>query len=196
MHKLWFTNIGLSSGKPISFMSNFLNSFFVLSTFWQSFQRENFTIILPFFLLIRWQASILFPSIGQPTFSKIFKTFYFKSPPLTLRGRPTNSKHSCLEYWAFAQHWRSMETSLSESTEFTCLATVSSDWSFSKFSLNLRIWSIISLLAASISVCWDSTIEIRSFFSSLSKVSSTYFDIIEIFISYRRLVIKVVKSTP
>ena len=110
MHKLWFTNIGLSSGKPISFMSNFLNSFFVVSTFWQSFQRENFTIILPFFLLIRWQASILFPSIGQPTFSNIFKTFRSKSPSLTLQGTPTSSKHSRLEYWAFAQHWRSMES--------------------------------------------------------------------------------------
>ena len=55
---------------------------------------------------------------------------------------------------------------------------------------------IISLLAASISVCWDSTIEIIPFFSSLSKVSSVYFDIIEIFISYRRLVIKVAKTTP
>ena len=183
VHKLWFTNIGLSSGKPISFMSNFLNSFFVLSTFWQSFQRENFTIILPFFLLIRWQASILFPSIGQPTFSNIFKTFCSKSPSLTLQGTPTSSKHSRLEYWAFAQHWCSMETSLSGSTECTYLATVSSDWSFSKFSLNLHIWSIILLLAASISVCWDSNIEIRSFFSSLSKDSSVYFDIIGIFIS-------------
>ena len=139
------------------------------------------------FLLMRWQASILFPSIGQPTFSDIFKTFSSKSPSLTLRGAPTNPKHSRLEYWAFAQHWRSMETSLSESIEFTCLAVVSLDCSFSKSSLNLRIWSIIWLLEASISVCWDSTIEIRFFFSSLPRVSSVYSDVIEIFISYRRL---------
>ena len=136
-----------------------------------------------FVLLIRWQVSILFPSTGQPTFSNIFKIFFSKCPSLTLRGTPTRSKHSRLEYWAFAQHWCSMETSLSGSTECTYLATVSSDWSFSKFSLNLHIWSIILLLAASISVCWDSNIEIRSFFSSLSEDSSVYFEIIGIFIS-------------
>ena len=124
MHKLWFTNIGLSSGKPISFMSNFLNSFFAFSTFWQSFRRENLTIMLSFFLLIRWQVSILFPSIGQPTFSNIFKTFPSKLPSLTLWGTPTNPKHSHLDYWALAQHWRSMETSLSENAEFICLAIV------------------------------------------------------------------------
>ena len=177
-------------------MSNFFNSFFALSTFWQSFRRENFTIILSLFLLLRWQALILFPSIRQPTLSNIFKTFSSTSPSLTLWGEPTSSKHSHLQYCAFAQHWRSMEKSLLDSTEFTCLVTVSSDWNYSKFSLNLRIWSIISLLAASLSICFYRTIEIRFFFSSLSEVSSVFFDIIEIFISYRRLVIKVVKTKP
>ena len=169
------------------FMSNFFNSFFALSTFWQSFRRENFTIILSLFILLRWQTLILFPSIGQPTFSNIFQTFSSTSLSLALWGEPTSSKHSYLQCCAF---------SLLESTDFTCLATVSSDWSYSKFSLNLRIWSIILLLAASLSVCWYRTIEMRFFFSSLSKVSSVFFDIIEMFISYRRSVIKVVKTKP
>ena len=74
-----------------------------------------------------------------------------------------------LPYWAFAQNWRSKETNLLESREFTCLSTVSWNCSFWKFS---------------------------SILSSLSKVSSVYCDIIEIFISYRRLVVKVVRITP
>ena len=50
------------------------------------------------FLLIGWQSSILFPALEQPIFSNIFKTFSSKSPSLALRGTPTNSKHSRLEY--------------------------------------------------------------------------------------------------
>ena len=152
VHKIWFTNIGLSSGKPISFMSNFHNSFFALSMFWQTFREGKFHNYSFLCLLIQWQASILFPSTGQPTFLNIFKTFFSKSPLLTLRSTPTNSKHSRLEYWAFPQRWNSTETNFSESTEF-------------------------------------------NFFSSFSKVYSVYFDI-EIFVSYRRLTIKVVKIKP
>ena len=108
----------MSSGKPIFFMPDFLTSFFALSIFWQPFRREDLTIILSFFhffIPIRWQASLLFPSIGKPTFSNIVKTFSSKSQSLRQEGTPTNSKHSRLEQGAFDQHWPSMGTSLSES---------------------------------------------------------------------------------
>ena len=55
----------------------------------------------------------MFLSIGQP-FQISLKPFPPSRLSLTLQGTPTNSEHSHLEYWGFAQQWRSMETSLLE----------------------------------------------------------------------------------
>ena len=38
------------------------------------------------------------------------------------------SRHSLLEYWAFAQHWRSILVSLFDKGEFTFRETANSDW--------------------------------------------------------------------
>ena len=91
------------------------------------------------FLLVRWKASILFPSIGQPTFWNIF---------------------------------------------------------FLHVLQNLPIWSIISLLAASIFGLLGQHYWNKIFFQQLIQSFSVYFDIIEIFTSYRILVVKVVIITP
>ena len=150
------------SGKQVYFISNFLNSFFALSTFWQS---------LHFFFFFAYpMASFNIISLNRAANPfKYFKNLFLQvavTSNMSCTHQLINT-YLCLEYWAIAQHWPFMETSLAESTEFTCLETVSSDCSFSKCWLNLRIWSVISLLAASISVCWDSTIETRYFFQQL-----------------------------
>ena len=92
-----------------------------------------------FFLLVRWKASILFPSIRQPTF---WNVFFLHVPP------------------------------------------------------NLPIWSIISPLAASIFGLLGQHYWNKIFFQQLIQSFSVYFDITEIFTSYRILAVKVVKITP
>ena len=62
----------------------------------------------------------------QPIFWKIDSTFVSKFLSSTYRGISATSKRSLLEYWAFAQHWRSTVTILLQSSLFTRLVTTSS----------------------------------------------------------------------
>ena len=74
----------------------------------------------------------------QPIFWKIDSSFVSKFLSSTCRGIPATSKHSLLEYWAFAQHWRSIVTTLLQSSLVTRLVTTSS--------LNLLIIKFIHFL--------------------------------------------------
>ena len=137
------------------------------------------------FLPSRWQASIKVGSIVQPTFWKIDNTFVSKFLSSTCRYIPTTFKHSLLDYWAFAQHWRSIVTTLLESSLFTRLVTTSYAWSLAKLSLNLRISWSMALLSSVILFYNDMTIGINSLFSILSKVSSVYCDMFDIVARWR-----------
>ena len=75
------------------------------------------------FLPSRWQSSIKVGSMVQPIFWKIDSTFVSKFLSSTCWGIPAPSKHSLLEYWAFAQHWRATVTILLQYLLFTRLVT-------------------------------------------------------------------------
>ena len=83
---------------------NLFRSFVTLQTCWQFFRLEIFTITVSFVLPTQWHASIPSGEISQPSFTNIFKTFFFRTSPDTSGGMPTISRHSRLEYWAFAKH--------------------------------------------------------------------------------------------
>ena len=55
----------MSSGRPMSLRSKFLNSLFNLTTFKQSLRLENLRIVLSLDLLIRWHDSILYAVISM-----------------------------------------------------------------------------------------------------------------------------------
>ena len=95
----------LFPGNSRSSIVSFFRSFLMLQMCWQSFRLENLTITLSFVLPTRWHASIRSGEISQPSLPKIFKTFSSRTSPDTSRGMPTISRHSRLEYWAFAQRW-------------------------------------------------------------------------------------------
>ena len=80
--------------------------FFTEDIGWQSFPFENLMMTL-LCLPRRWQASILSLGMSQPTFLKILRTLSSSSFCLTDSGIPATSKHSPLEYWAFAEHYLS-----------------------------------------------------------------------------------------
>ena len=94
-------------GRSRPSMSMFLKSFLTLRICFQSFG----------------QSSIKVGSMVQPIFWKIDSTFVSKFLSSTCRGIPAPSKHSLLEYWAFAQHWRSTVTILLQYLLFTRLVT-------------------------------------------------------------------------
>ena len=121
----------------------------------------------------------------KPVFWKIDNIFVSKFLSSTCRGIPTTSKYSLLEYWAFAQHWRSIVTILLQSSLFTSLVATSSDWSLVKLSLKLRIFWSIALLSSVILFCNDRTIGIRSLFSILSRASSVYCNMFDIVARWR-----------
>ena len=85
-------------------MVSFFASFLTLQTCWQSFRLENITVTVSVNLPTQWHVSIRSGKISQPSLPKIFKTFSSRASPDTSQGMPTISRHSCLEYWVFAQH--------------------------------------------------------------------------------------------
>ena len=110
---------------------------------------------LSLFLPSRWQSSIKVGLMVQPILWKISSTFVSKFLSSTCRGIPAISKHSLLEYWAFAQHWRSIVTILLQSSLFTHLVTTHSAWILAKLSLSLRISWSMALLSSVILFCND-----------------------------------------
>ena len=128
----------LPLGISRSSIFKFLKSFLTLKIYLQSFRQVNFTMTLSLFFPSQWQLSIKLGSMMQPIFWKIDSTFVSKFLSSTCRGIPTTSKHSLLEYWAFAQHWRSIVTTLLQSSLVTRLVTTSS--------LNLLIIKFIHFL--------------------------------------------------
>ena len=112
--------------------------------------------------------------------TKLFKNRQHLTPSKSLCstsfGTPTTSKNSLHEYWALAQHWRSMFTSLLDNSEFNFFVTTRSE--FKNLLYNLRISSNTSALIADILDSTASTIAIKSFFSTLSKFYSVYDDIV------------------
>ena len=156
-------------GRSRPSMSMFLKSFLTLRICFQSFG----------------QSSIKVGSMVQPIFWKIDSTFVSKFLSSTCRGIPATSKHSLLEYGAFAQRWHSTVTILLQSSLLTRLVTTSSAWSLAKLSLKLRIsWSMV-LLSSVVSFCNERTIGMSSLFSILSKASSVYCYMTEIVARWR-----------
>ena len=105
------------------------------------------------------------------TFSRTDSTLSSKSFCSTSLGIPTTSKHSLLEYWALAQRWCSMFTSLMDNSEFTffvtkrsifCLTYVSLFQYFNTISRHFRLHSkynssqilLQQLVQVFFSICW------------------------------------------
>ena len=107
-------------------------------------------------LLTRWQALILSVGISQPAFLKILRTLSSSSFCLTDSGILATSKHSLLEYWAFAQHCLCKSMTLCWSKELTFYVTRSCYSRLVNLSFNLRTFSSILVLDW-ISVWSDST---------------------------------------
>ena len=107
-------------------------------------------------LLTRWQALILSVGISQPTFLKILRTLSSSSFCLTDSGILATSKHSLLEYWAFAQHCLCKSMTLCWSKELTFYVTRSCYSRLVNLSFNLRTFSS-NLVLDWISVWSDST---------------------------------------
>ena len=142
-----------------------------LQTCWQSFLFMNLPITAGLFLLILWQASIRSRGISQPSLPKMLRTFSTKTSASTLLGMSITSRHSLLEYCAFAQQWRSILVSLFDKSEFTCHETANPDWSFKITSDNLRIYSTTFLLPLSSLLCKKSTVLIMSLLFIFSNYS-------------------------
>ena len=122
--------------------------------------------------------------ISQPSFPKIFKNFSSRTSPDTSRGMPTISRHSRLEYWAFAQHYRSKVDNRVTNKLFTFFVTVSSACSFEIESLSLRTSSRTVLSLSSNLLCGDRTIGMKSCLRSLSSESPVYVAIFQLIESY------------
>ena len=139
---------------------------------------SSMIITVPLFLLIRWQDSMCSGEILQPILSKIFSTFSSSISPLTLREMPKMSRHSRIEYYAFAQYCRSKETKLLDKRVLTCFVIDSSELSLviasDKLRTSLRTLLLASLLASSSLLYWDKTIGIRSCLRSLSSELLVY----------------------
>ena len=137
---------------------SFFRSFLTLQTCWQSFRLENLTITVPVVLPTRWHASMQSGEISQASFPKIFKTFSSRTSSDTLRGMPTISNHSRLEYWAFAQHCLSKVVNLVNNKLLAFFVTASSVSSFKIDSLSLRTSSRTVLYLSSNLLCRDRTV--------------------------------------
>ena len=172
---------GNSSSSRISFFRSFLT----LQTCWQSFCLENLTITSPFVLPTRWYASIWSGEISQPSFPKIFKTFSSRTSPDTSRGMLTISRHSRLEYWAFAQHCLSKVDNLVTNKLLTFFVMASSACSFWIHSFTLRTSSRTLLSLSSDLLCRDRALGIRSCLRSLSSELPVYVAIFQLIKSYQ-----------
>ena len=143
------------------FISDFLAVF-------QSCEFDNYCFV---FLLTQWHAPIRSASMLKPSFSKIATTLSYSVTSFASLGIPTISRHSLLEYWAFAQHWHSVSTSLPESRLLAFSVIHTSDWILSNLSFNLRNLSsnsVLELLTLSSFFCKDKTIGIKFFLYNLS----------------------------
>ena len=138
-------------GRSKSVTVIFWISFVTLRTYWKSFLLKNFTMTRPF-LPTRWHASMSFAGISISTFSKILENIFSKSLAGKLWGILATSMHSCLQYWALAQHCLSMLTSRSDNSWLMFLDRASTPSDFFTHSFNSLTLSFTS--------CW-----IDSFFS-------------------------------
>ena len=136
--------------------------------------RELHTYCITFFA----DAVTGFNIIGhllQLDLSKIFNTISSSTSPLTSHGIPTMSRHSRLEYCAFAQHCHSKVTNLLDNRVLTFFVIDNSELSLVMVSDKLHTSSrtlLLALLLASSSLpCRDKTIRIRSCLRSLSNES-------------------------
>ena len=130
--------------KPISSNFTFHRSLLTDMTWSQSFIRKNLTMTLSLFER-RWHVSISQERISQPTLLKTSSTFDYKFSFETSRGMPATSKHSLLEYRAFAQNCISISVTLLLRSVLTFLTILISESSLAKFSLNLWISSRASV---------------------------------------------------
>ena len=162
-HKLLFMKSLLLPGSSRSSIVSFCRSFLTLQTCWQSFCLENLTVTVSIVLPTRWQASILTGEILELSFPKIFKTFSSRTSPDTSPRMPTISRHSRLEYWAFAQHCLSRVTNLVNNKLLTFYVTASSAYSFENDLFSLRTSSITVLSLSSNLLCRDRTVLFLSF---------------------------------
>ena len=101
----------------------------------------SFDILMITFLnlaldFIWWQALIWSDWTSTSIVSNSFRIFPSKSLSVTDYGTPDFSKYSQLEYFSFAQHWRSKNFILSHSVVFTCFVIMTSDFIFSWYFLN------------------------------------------------------------
>ena len=146
--------------KSISSIFIFRKSVLTSKICWQSFHRENLIMTVGFFLLILWEVSVRSVGILHPSFSNMATTFSSKVSASTSLGMP---RHSCLEYFAFNQHWRSVLTNWLDRRVLTYFVTDTSTSNLEKDSFNSRI-STSTLLFTSSSLFWsDKIIGNRSF---------------------------------
>ena len=138
-----------------------------------NFLRQNLTITVSLFSLMRWQDSIWSGEILQPILSKISNTFSFTSFSLILRGMATTVRHSRLEYWTFARHCCSNVNGLLENIVLTFFVTDSSELSLEivsdKLGTSSRTLLLASLLASFSLPCGGKAFGVRSFFAKFVK---------------------------
>ena len=143
---------------------------------------------LPLFLPSRWQLSIKVGSMVQPILWKISSTFVSKFLSSTCRGIPAISKHSLLEYWAFAQQLTfHCHNSFTKLTLYT-LSNNSLSLNFSKTIIKLTHFLKHGVVIHSYFILqWqnDRTIGMSSLFSILSKASFVYCDMVNIVARWR-----------
>ena len=171
--KLWGGSRIPSTGVLVPLLHHawkkFSRSFLTLHTCWQSFRLDNLTSTVSVVLPTRWQASIRSGEMSQPSFPKIFKTFSSRTSPETSSGTPTISRHSRLEYWAFAQHNLSKVVNLVNNKLLTFFVTASSQCSCDTDSSGLRTSSKTVLSLSSNLLCRVRTIGMRSCLRSWKK---------------------------
>ena len=114
--------------------------------------RKYFGITITAEKTIRCRSSMNSGAMVQPTFWKIDIPFASRCLPSTWRRIPTTCTHSFLEYWAFAQHWRSNVTIRSQFSTDTF--SYREFWlKLRKVFFNLRISSTASLFISEILFC-------------------------------------------
>ena len=129
------------------------------------------------------------PQCGQEKYhNQVFQRHLKLSPPELLQDTsqrmPTISRHSRLEYWAFAQHCLSKVVNLVNNKLLTFFVTASSACIFEIESLSLHCSSRTVLSLSSNLFYRDRTIGIRSCLCSLSSASPVYVAIFQLIKSY------------
>ena len=103
-----------------SAIDSFVKFFLTFKTCFDTFPLQNLTMVVPL-LPTRWQSSMFLLDTSTPAFVIALQTTFSRSLSLTDDGMPEISRHSLLEYWAFAQHCFSVVWSLSDNRVFTFL---------------------------------------------------------------------------